>query len=56
MIDVYKDEETGIWVSYNSEYDLYSQGNTKEEAREAIELGVETYLKICRERGISLKE
>jgi len=52
IIDVYKDEETGIWVSYNPDLDLYSQGNTEEEASEALKLGIDTHLEICKERGI----
>lgn len=51
-IDIHKDEETGIWVSYNPDLDLYSQGNTEEEALEALKLGIDTHLALCHERGI----
>lgn len=54
VIDVYEDEETGIWVSYSSDLDLYSQGNTEEEAAEALQMGINTYLKVCKERGIEI--
>ena len=52
IIDVHKDEETGIWVSYSPDLDLYSQENTEEEALEALKLGIDTHLALCRERGI----
>lgn len=54
-VDVHKDEKTGIWVSYNPDLDLYSQGNTQEEALEALKLGIDTHLILCHERGILFK-
>ena len=50
-VEVYKDEETGIWISRSPDLDLYSQGNTEEEALEALRLGMNTHLKVCYERG-----
>lgn len=51
-ITAHKDEAAEIWVSYNPDLDLYSQGNTEEEALEALKLGIDTHLKLCHERGI----
>ncbi len=51
-ITVREDEETGIWVSYNPDLDLHSQGLTEKEAIEALKLGIETHLSLCHERGI----
>lgn len=51
-ITVQKDEAAKVWVSYSPNFDLYSQGNTKEEAIEALKLGIETHSRICYERDI----
>ena len=53
LIKTREDEKTGIWLSYNPDLDLYSQGLTKEEAIEALEMGIRTHLSLCRERNLS---
>lgn len=38
------DEDAGVWVAFTPALDLYSQGRTKEEAKEAITSAAHLYL------------
>lgn len=49
---VKRDDLTGVFVSHCPSLDVYSQGRTDEEARDALQDALRLYLSHCFKRGI----
>lgn len=47
-----EDRQTKSFVSYCPVLDLYSAGKTRPDAKRALTAAVETYVRVCYERGI----
>jgi len=46
------DEEVKMYISYVSDLDLYSQGETKAQAKLAIEDAIQSFLFVAYKRGV----
>ena len=49
---VFYDEEAKIYVSKATKYRVMSQGKTKNEALNALKDAVDSYLEVCKKRGV----
>ena len=54
-IDVTQDKETGLWLSHCPMFALYSQGESREQAKTAIQGAITMYLNECNKRGIKFQ-
>ncbi|KKK93192.1 hypothetical protein LCGC14_2695340 [marine sediment metagenome] len=53
---VFYDEEANIYVSKSKKYRIMSQGRTKNEALNALKDAVDSYLEVCKKRGVDPDE
>jgi predicted RNase H-like HicB family nuclease len=54
-IDVSQEETTGLWVAHCPMFNLYSQGETREQAKSAIQGAIQMYLTECNKRNIKFQ-
>ena len=55
IVKAWQDDETGDWVSHCPLLDVYSQGETEEQAIGAIAEAVRMWTKVMQERGLSVR-
>lgn len=50
------DDKSNVWVSWTTALGLFSQGETKAQAKTSLQSAVTLYLKTCQKRGILDRE